>query len=279
MRTGTGHGVRRRVGRDDGGVDGGVDGGFDGGFERGVERGVERGGMAGGPTGDRSRRALLRVGAAWAALPLAGLTGLAGCGALTSTAPRFDFYVIEDLRPAPPAVASTPTPTSVPPRVDRTLLLTNGPAQALFDSDRIVFTRDGAGRAYYQYSNWSERPGRRIVSLAEARLAQEGGFRAVAQTLAGVRGDHVLSLRLDELTHDDSVSPGVLRLTLTAELLDWRTRTIAARRTFSRTANVGSRDAKGAARAASVAVTELLDELATWTETSVAAIPLQASRP
>jgi hypothetical protein len=28
-----------------------------------------------------------------------------------------------------------------------------------------------------------------------------------------------------------------------------------------------------------MAVTELLDELATWTETRVAAIPVQASRP
>jgi pyridoxamine 5'-phosphate oxidase len=143
--------------------------------------------------------------------------------------------------------------------------------------DRIVFTRDGAAHAYYQYSNWSERPARRIVSLAEARLAQGGGFRSVAQTVAGVRGDQVLSLRLDELIHDDSVSPGMLRLAVTAELLDWRTRTIAARRTFSRSTRVGSQDAKGAARAASVAVTELLDELVTWTEASAAAIPIRES--
>ena len=262
MRTGTGRG--------DGGV-GDRDEVCDEGRSVGTGRGTGVG--TGGTAGGRSRRALLRAGAALAALPLAGV---AGCGALTSSAPRFDFYVIEDLRPAPPAVSVS---ASTPPRVDRTLLLTYGATQALFDSDRIVFTRDGASRAYYQYSNWSERPGRRIVSLAEARLAQGGGFRAVAQTVAGVRGDQVLSLRLDELMHDDSVSPGVLRLGLTAELLDWHTRTIAARRTFSRTASVGSRDAKGAARAASVAVTELLDELATWTETSVAAVPRQASRP
>ena len=243
---------------------------------RGMDMGVDIGRGSGSgvatdsATGGGSRRALLRVGATWAALPLAGL---AGCGTLASTAPRFDFYVIEDLLPVPQAVASTSTPSG--PRVDRTLLLTTGPAQALFDSDRIVFTRDGAARAYYQYSNWSERPGRRIVSLAEARLAQGGSFRAVAQTVAGVRGDQVLSLRLDELIHDDSASPGVLRLAVTAELLDWRTRTIAARRTFSRSTSVDSRDAKGAARAASVAVTELLDELVTWTEASAAAIPLQ----
>jgi len=219
------------------------------------------------PSG-RARRAGVAAAAAFA------LAALGACGTLTSDAPRFDFYVIEDLRPA----ASAPAPTA-PPRVDRTLLLTTGAAQALFDSDRIVFTRDGIGRAYYQYSNWSERPARRIVSLAEARLAQGGGFRAVAQTVAGVRGEQVLSLRLEELVHDDSMSPGVLRLTVIAELLDWRTRTMAARRTFTRVATVGSRDAKGAARAASVAVTELLDEIATWTEASVAAIPAGPAGP
>ncbi|MEI7446979.1 MAG: ABC-type transport auxiliary lipoprotein family protein [Burkholderiales bacterium] len=215
---------------------------------------------------DRPRRQLLRAGAA-----AFGGTALAGCTVLGNDAPRFDFFVIEDLR-VPPAA-----PAAAPPRLDRTLLLTVGPTPALFDSDRIVFTRDGAGRAYYQYSNWSERPARRVLALTEARLTAGGGFRAVAQTLAGVRGDQVLSLRLDDMTHDDSVSPGVMRISVTAELLDWRTRTLAARRSFSRTATVGSRDARGAARAASVAVTELLDELAAWVEASVAAIPAGAA--
>ncbi|MCA3178306.1 MAG: membrane integrity-associated transporter subunit PqiC, partial [Burkholderiales bacterium] len=131
------------------------------------------------------------------ALGLAALcaAALAGCGTLSNEAPRFEFFVIEDLRP----IAEPPT---APPRTARSLLLTTGATQALYDSDRIVFTRDGAGRAYYQYSNWSERPARRVLALAEARLARGGGFRSVAQTLAGVRGDVVLTLRLDELIHD-----------------------------------------------------------------------------
>jgi hypothetical protein len=107
--------------------------------------------------------------------------------------------------------------------------MTTGATQALYDSDRIVFTRDGDGRAYYQYSNWSERPARRILTLTETRLARGGSFKAVAQTLAGVRGDLVMSLRLDELIHDVSRPPGTVRTTLTAELVDWRTRALAAR--------------------------------------------------
>ncbi|MFO0235623.1 MAG: ABC-type transport auxiliary lipoprotein family protein [Burkholderiales bacterium] len=201
------------------------------------------------------------------ALGLAALcaAALAGCGTLSNEAPRFEFFVIEDLRP----IAEPPT---APPRTARSLLLTTGATQALYDSDRIVFTRDGAGRAYYQYSNWSERPARRVLALAEARLARGGGFRSVAQTLAGVRGDVVLTLRLDELIHDDATSPGAVRVAVTAEVVDWRTRTLVARRTFVQRAPVPTRDARGAAAAANVAVTARRDELAPGVEAAAASI-------
>jgi ABC-type uncharacterized transport system auxiliary subunit len=207
------------------------------------------------------RRRLLRAAAAGATAPLALV---AGCDTLRNDAPSFDFYVIEDLR------GNASTAPAAPPRVDRVLLLTTGPSPALYDSDRIVFTRDGASHAYYQYSNWSERPSRRLLALAEARLARGGGFRTVAQSLAGIRGDLVLGLRLEEIVHDDSTTPGSLRVAASAELLAWRSRTMVARRRFAQTAPVGTRNARGAARAASVAMTALLDELAAWTESSAA---------
>lgn len=222
-----------------------------------------------------TRRAMLRRLPALGLLPL---TGLAGCGSLDNAAPRFDFFVIEDLRGASsPAPTGPQTPAAtgsagsgMRPRIDRTLLLTTGPTQALYDSDRMVYTRDREGRAYYQYSNWSERPARRILTLAEARLARDGAFRAVASTVAGVRGDLVLSLRLDELLHDDSVQPGLMKLTMTADLLDWRTRQLVARRSFEQSAPVALREARGAARATNLAVTALLDALSAWTEASAA---------
>jgi cholesterol transport system auxiliary component len=213
---------------------------------------------------DHARRRGLGAAAALMLGPTAGCTGIG----LGNDAPRFEFYMIEDLR----AGSASSAANTAEPRLDRTLLVMTGSAPALYDSDRIVFTRDGVGRAYYQHSNWSERPTRRLTNLAEARLASGGGFRAVAQTLAGVRGDQVLSVRLVELVHDDSASPGLVRLSATAELLDWRTRTLAGRRTIATEAAVGARNARGVARAASVAVTEWLDALTPWVESSVAAI-------
>jgi cholesterol transport system auxiliary component len=205
-----------------------------------------------------TRRAMLR------ALPAVPLAALGGCGSLAGNAPRFEYFVIEDLHAVP---VSPPTV-----RLDRTLLLTGGTTQALYDSDRIVYTRDGAGRAYYQYSNWSERPGRRILALAETRLSRSGNFRAVAQTVAGVRGDLVLSLRLDELLHDDTAPPGTVRVAVTCDLIDWRSRALVARRSFEQSAPPPTRDARGAAQAAGVAVSALLDELTAWVVTSAAGV-------
>lgn len=201
-------------------------------------------------------------------MPALGAATLAGCSAWSiNDAPRFEFFVIED-RHAPAAAA--PTPSRLP-RLDRTLLVTTGESQALYESDRIVFTQDGVSRAYYQYSNWSERPGRRILALAEARLGASGGFRSVARTTGGVRGDLVLTLRLDELAHHVAEPPGVLRLALSAELVEWRSRTLLARRRFEQSVPVTRIGAAGASQAAGVAVTAVLDSLTEWVETSASA--------
>ena len=210
------------------------------------------------------RRRVIRLGTAWSAAAAGVLAGsLAGCESLTNTAPAFEFFVIDDLRP--PA-----EPVDAARRIDRTILLTLGPTQALYDSDRMVFTRDGASRAYYQYANWGERPSRRLLALTEQRLAGRARFRTVARTTSGVRGDLLLSLRLEELVHDESTRPAVLRESVSVELIDWRTRQLLGRQTFAQTATVETPDARGAARAANLATTALLDALTDWVETTAA---------
>lgn len=186
------------------------------------------------------------------------LLGLGACAnPLTNSAPGTDYFVIEDLRTAGNAAPGAA-------RIDKVLMISGGPVQALFDSDRLVFSRTDASRAYYMYANWSERPGRRLLTLAESRLSASGNFKAVVQTTAGVRGDLLLNLRLDDLTHDDSKQPGQMRLVVVAELIDWKTHQFLQRRRFEQIAPVSSRDAAGAARAAQVAMTAFLDDLQGW---------------
>ena len=80
----------------------------------------------------------------------------------------------------------------------------------LYDSDRMVFSADGRSRSYFQFGNWSERPAQSLLLLAETRLARSKRFREVASSTSGVRGDLLLSLRLDELYLDavDRAGPG-----------------------------------------------------------------------
>jgi len=197
------------------------------------------------------------------------LTGLlAGCGSLsiTNTSPKIDYFVLQDL--ALPA----PSTASVPLRSSRVLLIAGSTSQALFDSARMVFTKDGISRSYYQFANWSERPAQSLAILAETRLSRAGNFRAVTQSTSGVKADLLLTLRLNELTHDDSVSPGLMRLEVTADLLDWRTRELIARRVFTRSVAVASRNSIGGAQAANRAITTMLDDLLPWVESNAATL-------
>ena len=100
----------------------------------------------------------------------------------------------------------------------------------VYGSDRMVFSKDGHSRSYFQFGFWSERPAQTLLTLAEARLARSQRFSAVAASTAGVRGDLLLSLRLDELYLDVSVEPARVRLGISAELVDWRQRTPPAPR-------------------------------------------------
>jgi len=197
------------------------------------------------------------------------LTGLVtGCSSLslTNTSPKVDYFVLRDL--ALPAA----TTAGKPPRNNRVLLIAGSTSQSLFDSERMVFTKDGISRSYYQFANWSDRPASSVAGLAETRLSRVGGFKTVAQSTSALRTDLLLSLRLNELTHDDAISPGVVRLDVTADLLDWRTRELIARQTFTQKVAVNSRDSIGGAQAANRAVTAMLDELSLWVDTHTATL-------
>ena len=201
------------------------------------------------------RRLLLGLGAA------APAALLAGCG--FGNAPRLDFHLLrdDDIKAPPP-----PGPT-----LDKVLLVSSGAMPGLYDSDRMVFSADGRSRSYFQFGYWSERPAQALQVMAEARLARAQRFREVVLSTSGVRGDLLLTLRLDELYLDASVDPGQVRLVISAELVDWRSRKLLGRRVFRQSAAATSSDAGGVAQAASTAVAVVLGELVDWAAASAAA--------
>jgi cholesterol transport system auxiliary component len=186
-------------------------------------------------------------------LPAASLL-LSACA--LGNASRRDFYLLRD--------AGAPGAALPGVRSDKVLLVVANAMPGLYDSDRMVFSADGLSRSYFQFGYWSERPAQSLQTLAENRLLQAGRFRDVASSTAGVRGDLLLQLRLDELYLDASPTPQQVRLAVTAELIDWRERRLMARRGFRQSAPVGQGGAAGLADAAAVALGAMLGELAEW---------------
>lgn len=173
---------------------------------------------------------------------------LAGCvGA--PTVPAVQYYVLGN---GPESADARPVSQR------RTVLLVSPTSvSAFYDTPRLVFSRAEGQRAYYQFAAWTDRPGHAFSELLSRRLG-------ASMTTSGIKGDLILHTRLEELYHDASVNPGMVNVSVTAELVDGRGRLLGERRRFARSAQAASANASGAVDAANRAVSQVLDEIAAW---------------
>lgn len=186
---------------------------------------------------------------------IAGFVLLAGCMSIPEV-PTREYYVLED-----PGGAGAAKPEAGSGRV---LLVNPTTASPFYDTQSLVFSRAPGQRGYYQFAGWTERPGRGLSELLARRLEAGGGFRAVAATTAGVRGDIVLHIRLEEFYHDVTGKPGSVRIEVTAVLVEPVGRTLIARRRFVQGAPAAEENAQAAVAAFNRATSALLDELSEW---------------
>jgi cholesterol transport system auxiliary component len=193
---------------------------------------------------------------------LSGLgTGLAGCLSFQDVPPR-EYYVLDDL-----AKAGATRPAAAAGRV---LLVSAASASPFYDTQNLVFSSAPGQRAYYQFAGWTERPGRRLNELLMRRLEARGGFKSVAATTAGVKGDLVLNTRLEEFYHDTRANPGSVWIEVSAELVDYAGRAIVAQGRFTQSVPAAGENAQAAVAAFNRATTALLDELSAWVEGAAA---------
>lgn len=179
---------------------------------------------------------------------------LAGCTSLGSDEPQ-RYYLLE---PAPAAAAATGNPRAA------VLLVAPTTAPSFYETQEIVYSRGRGERGYYQFHAWTERPGRRLTELLVQRLERAGLFKTVATAVSGVQGNLVLNTHLAEFYHNAAATPGSVRVTITAELMDPVQRVLLARRTFERSAPAATYDAPGAVRAFGTAVAAILDDVTAW---------------
>jgi cholesterol transport system auxiliary component len=180
---------------------------------------------------------------------------LAGCMTLPEV-PTREYFVLEDPGGAAGAKAETAS--------GRVLLVNPSTATRFYDTQNLVFSRAPGQRAYYQFAGWTERPARALSEQLARRLEAGGGFRAVAATTAGIRGDVVLHIRLEEFYHDVTDSPGRVRIEVTGVLVEPVGRTLIARRRFVQEAPVAGENAREAVAAFNRATGSLLDEMSEW---------------
>jgi cholesterol transport system auxiliary component len=186
--------------------------------------------------------------------------GLSGCVNIGDKhdGPAMAYYVLNDAAPA----YTTPVDHEDKPTL-RVLDTTSG---GFYDTDQLVFSRSPGTRSLYQFARWTEQPGKRFADLMRARLDRQGAWK-VSDAGGYVRGDRLLDTELVEFYHDAASEPGQFRLVLRAELIDLKKRSLLGRRVFEQQVPLTTYDAAGAARASSLAVARVLDDLSVWLAT------------
>lgn len=177
-------------------------------------------------------------------------------------------YRLEDLSPK---VQPRATP------LDRRLLLSATPSEAIGDTYSMAYSRAGQQRQFYQFASWTDRPSARIVQLLTERIESRGTFESVGRFGGGIGGGLILNIGVNEFIHD--VRTGTAHIELTAELIERRGRTLVERKRFSASAPVAQENAPSAVAALSRALTMVLDELVPWLERTAEALPPPEPRP
>lgn len=156
------------------------------------------------------------------------------------------YFVLEaSLAPRAPGASVAVAPTA---------------ASGFYDTQDIAFSRAPGTRAYYQFNRWAERPQHSLHRILASRL--QG---------TGPDGRWRLETRLEEIYHDATGEPGTARITVAAELANPATRSVLARRTFTRTAPAASYDAPGAVHGFNQALAALVGDIEAWVDAEVSA--------
>ena len=152
-----------------------------------------------------------------------------------------------------PAIANVPGP----PR-DLVLEVAAPRAWPGFDTPQMAYVKRPFELDYYANHRWADAPARMLGPIVARSLAQSGAFRSVVQPPSSVLPDLRLSVELVRLQQDVAQRPNRIELSLTAQLVDVRSRRVLAARTFDETEATTSDDPSGGVAAANAALARVL---------------------
>jgi ABC-type uncharacterized transport system auxiliary subunit len=173
---------------------------------------------------------------------------LTGCGSV-----RYPTTYVLNLPPAPPQVPSNGALAPVEVREFGCLdYLCEG---------RIVYRPSAEEVGFYEYHRWAMNPRRAITQYVEDILRAQSLFRSVAIHERGSDAAYVLSGNIERLEEVDQGRDVRAVCTISAQLLDTRTRSVVWSQTASETVRVEKRDMAGVVSSLSAAARTAADRL------------------
>lgn len=145
-----------------------------------------------------------------------------------------------------------------------TLLVGETEVPEFYQSRALAFSRTPGTRGHYQYARLTDSPAAAVAEAIRQRLGQSAVFTSVAAAGSGVSGEYRLNTRLLDFFHEAEHAPGQMKLVLEVELVQRQQARLLARTRIETTAPCATYDARGAAAASNVALTQALNQLTVW---------------
>ena len=183
-----------------------------------------------------------------------GALALFGCGTV-----HYPTSYVLTLAPPPPHTA--PSKSALGPLGVREFR-----CPAYLSEGRIVYRPTPEEVGFYEYHRWAENPGQTITQYVEDGLRARSLFTSVAAHEHDSGAAYVLSGHIERLEEVDQGRDVRVVCTISAQLLDTRTRSVVWSHTASETVPVEKRDVRGVvsslSAAARTAANRLLNSLA-----------------
>lgn len=143
-----------------------------------------------------------------------------------------------------------------------TLLVSTPVAHAGFESSRMVYLKKAHELDYFSLNQWVDSPPRMLAPLLVQALESTAKYRAVVSSRSAATADLRLDTEIVRLQHEFFAKPSQVHLTVRAQLLDLRTKTVLATREFDVLEPASSDDPYGGVLATNRAVKLVLQQVA-----------------
>ena len=191
-----------------------------------------------------------KKGALGPALALMGALALGGCGSA-----RYPAHYMLNFEPSAQAAA--------PERGIGTLLIQDLRCPDYLCEGRIVYRPTPAEVGFYQYHRWAVSPGTMIAQYLTDRVRARSLFVSVGGNGSRTATDFVLSGTLERLEEVDEAHQVTAVCSISAQLVDTRTRAVVWSRTATERVPVEQREVPGVVNGLAIAARATVDRLVT----------------